>query len=180
MTTTSRWVSPAGTAPGSSPNARTAYGATTSSRNRPAARLSTRTARACGPPRAASRSPATGMLTKAAKAAYRWMPPETDSDIPGRSVGNAAISTMHSPHPPTSTAARRSTPRRASSTANSVEPAANDPSDAGSSQPPGWKAYSLIMPCTGSRPAVRCRAIIAAAPPVRAANPAAASRFVMT
>ncbi len=90
------------------------------------------------------------------------MPPESDSDSPGRSVGNPATSSRQTPHTPTSSAARRSS--RASRTASTAEPRASDVSETGSSQPCGAKTYSLIMSVSGSSPATRCNASIAAAP----------------
>nr|WP_250563069.1 hypothetical protein [Sphaerisporangium fuscum] len=46
MTTTRRWVSPAGTTPGSRPTMRTPYGTSTRSRNQAEAKLSQRSGRA--------------------------------------------------------------------------------------------------------------------------------------
>ncbi|GAA3157132.1 hypothetical protein GCM10010466_55020 [Planomonospora alba] len=84
------------------------------------------------------------------------MPPDIDSGTPGRSVGKAPTSSMHSPQSPTSSAACRSSPRRASSTAKAVAPTAKSVSEVGSSQPSGSNAYSLITVCSGSRPAATC------------------------
>nr|WP_263641844.1 hypothetical protein [Microbispora cellulosiformans] len=81
------------------------------------------------------------------------MPPDTDSDSPGRSVGNPATSSRQPLHAPTSRAARRSS--RASRTASTAEPAASSVSETGSSRPCGANAYSLIMSVSGSSPAVR-------------------------
>ncbi|GGK76554.1 hypothetical protein Sme01_20770 [Sphaerisporangium melleum] len=107
------------------------------------------------------------------------MPPDIDSDIPGRSVGNAAISSMQVPHTPRSVTVARPAPRRDSSTASSAAPTANEVSEAASSHPFGWNAYSLIMPCSGSRPEVTCSAVMAAPPAVRAARPPAVKGVVM-
>nr|WP_249350676.1 hypothetical protein [Microbispora sp. H10836] len=97
------------------------------------------------------------------------MPPETDSDRPGRSVGNPATSSRQALHTPTSSAARRSS--RASRTASTAEPAAIDVREAGSSHPCGAKAYSLIIAVSGSSPATRCNANIAAAPAATSTYP---------
>ncbi len=90
------------------------------------------------------------------------MPPDSDSDSPGRSVGNPATSSRQALHTPTSSAARRSS--RASRTASTAEPTAIDVSETGSSHPCGAKTYSLIIAVSGSSPATRCNANIAAAP----------------
>ncbi|WTY85680.1 hypothetical protein OG589_28010 [Sphaerisporangium sp. NBC_01403] len=107
------------------------------------------------------------------------MPPDIDNDIPGRSVGNAAIINMQQPHTPTSATVARSPPCRDISMANSADPTANSVSEAASSHPCGWKAYSLIIPRSGSRSEVRWTVTMAAAPPAMAANPPAVKRFVM-
>nr|WP_250213142.1 hypothetical protein [Acrocarpospora catenulata] len=65
--TVTRWVSPAGTRPGSSPSMPIRYGRSTSAREPIATRLSTRTA--VERVRRAIRRPAIGMARKAARAA---------------------------------------------------------------------------------------------------------------
>lgn len=92
------------------------------------------------------------------------MPPDIDSGTPGSSVGKAPISNMHRPQTPTSSAAPRSAPRRASAAPKAVAPTAKDVSETGSSQPSGSNAYSLITVCTGSRPVATCSPSIATAP----------------
>ncbi|GLW12388.1 hypothetical protein Misp01_75160 [Microtetraspora sp. NBRC 13810] len=99
------------------------------------------------------------------------MPPDIDSATPGRSVGNAPIISMLHPHTAISVTMRRSAPARARATANAAAPAAKRVSEAGSSQPSGVNAYSLINPCTGSRPDRRCNQAIAAAPVATAPSP---------
>nr|WP_230984216.1 hypothetical protein [Microbispora oryzae] len=165
--TVNRWVRPAGIAPGSRPSNLTPYGRSTSTRETTATALSSRTSRA--PVARQTSSPASGTLTKAANAAYLWMPPDIDSEMPGRSVGKPATRSRHPLHTPTSPATRRSS--RASPTASTAEPAASSASDMGSSQPCGVKTYSLIMWWSGSRPDNRCRASIPATPQPMTTNP---------
>nr|WP_250563068.1 hypothetical protein [Sphaerisporangium fuscum] len=119
------------------------------------------------------------MARKAANAAYRWMPPDIDRDIPGRSVGNAAIITMQLPHTPTSATTAGGIPRRDISTANRAAPTASSVNEAASSHPYGWNAYSLIIPQSGSRSDITCSVTMAATPPARAANPPTVNRLVM-
>nr|WP_239089512.1 hypothetical protein [Sphaerimonospora thailandensis] len=165
MITVRRWVSPAGTAPGSTPSALMTYGTATSTREPSATTLSVRMR--FEPVILAMISPAAGTLRKATHAAYLWISPETDSDSPGRSVGNPATSSRQQLHTPIRNAAPRpsgSGCRRVSHTASTAEPAAISVSETGSSQPYGAKTYSLIMPWSGSRPDTRCRTAIPAAP----------------
>ncbi|GIH97103.1 hypothetical protein Psi01_77330 [Planobispora siamensis] len=99
------------------------------------------------------------------------MPPDIDSGTPGRSVGKAPISSMHRPQSPTSSAAPRSCPRRASRVAKTVAARANSVREVGSSQPSGSNAYSLITVCTGFRPAATCSPSMETAPAPIAAYP---------
>nr|WP_228646746.1 hypothetical protein [Microtetraspora sp. AC03309] len=124
---------PAGTAPGSSPTARTAYGTVTRTSDPIPIRLRAWTRR--DPVRLATSRPASGMQTNATNAAQRWISPDIERDAPGRSVGKPATSSMQPAHPPTSSAALWS--RRASRTAWAAAPSASSDSDAGSSQPCG-------------------------------------------
>ncbi len=86
---------------------------------------------------------------------------------------------MQQLHAPTSSTAERSAPRPDISTAITAEPTANKVSEAASNQPCGWNAYSLIMSRSGSRSEVTCSAVMAPAPPARAAYPPAVKRLVM-
>jgi hypothetical protein len=107
------------------------------------------------------------------------MPPDIESDIPGLSVGNAAIISMQQLHTPINTTVEGSARRRDISMASIAEPTANSVSDVPSSQPCGRNAYSLIMSRRGSRSEVTCSVAMATAPPAVAANPPAAIRFIM-
>nr|WP_067135945.1 hypothetical protein [Microtetraspora malaysiensis] len=126
-------MSPAGIIPGSSPSVRIAYGTSTRRSEPIAIWLKTRTGRE--PVRRAMSSPASGMQTNATNAAYRWISPDIERDIPGRSVGKPATSSMQPAHPPTSSAPRRSS--RASRTACSAAPVASSDSETPSSHPCG-------------------------------------------
>ncbi|GAA4559011.1 hypothetical protein GCM10023193_15230 [Planotetraspora kaengkrachanensis] len=130
-----RWVSPAGIIPRSWPSVLATYGASTSAASASVTTLITRIRRE--PATRERISPATGTLTKATAAAYRWIPPDIDRDNPGLSVGNPATSSRQQLHSPVSNAARRSS--RASLRAVRTEPHASRTSEAGSSQPYGAK-----------------------------------------
>ncbi len=176
MTTVSRWVSPAGTAPGSMPSALMTYGTATSTSEPSAAMLSHRRTDAWSrePVIPATISPAIGTLRKATNAAYLWIPPESDNDTPGRSVGNPATSSRQQLHNPIRSAAPRPSGvgcRPASRTASTAEPTAISVSETGSNQPYGAKTYALIMPWSGSSPDIRCSTAIPARPPPIAAFP---------
>ncbi|GAA4594434.1 hypothetical protein GCM10023194_61320 [Planotetraspora phitsanulokensis] len=129
------------------------YGASTRAASASVTTLSTRISRE--PATRARISPATGTLTKATAAAYRWIPPDIDRDNPGLSVGNPATSSRQQLHSPVSSATPRSS--RASRRATSAEPHASDTSETGSSQPYGAKTNWLITSCRGSSPDTRCR-----------------------
>jgi hypothetical protein len=103
-----------------------------------AVRLSPRISRACRV-LAATSIPASGIVMNATKAAYLWMPPDSDSGTPGRSVGNTATSRMQAAHNPTSPATRRSPPPRATATASRAAPSVRAASETGSSHP--WSVW---------------------------------------
>jgi hypothetical protein len=166
-TTVRRWARPAGTTCGSMPTAVAAYDTPTRARDASADALSSQ----MGRERMArhNSNPASGMLTNATSAAYRWISPDIDSDSPGRSVRNPPTSSRPQLHTPTSSAAHRSV--LDSRTASTAEPAATSDSDAGRSHPCGAKTYSLIMSCSGSRPASTCSATMPATPKATIAYP---------
>ncbi|GAA0391821.1 hypothetical protein Acor_18070 [Acrocarpospora corrugata] len=151
---------PPGTSPGSRPSIRIAYGTTTITSDPSAIRLSTRIAR--DRVRLASSSPAVGMAMKAIRAAYRWMPPASESESPGLSVGKAPTISRQPDQSPTSSAALRSS--RARPIPSTDEPTASSVSATGSSQPCEAQAYSLIMSRIGLSPDTACSSAMAATP----------------
>lgn len=105
------------------------------------------------------------------------MPPDIDNGTPGRSVGNAPSSNMHTPHTTTSSTVRRSMPALAITAPISAAPVASKVSEVGNSQPTGTNAYSLMSVCTGSASAATWRRNIVPVPAPMVASPLMSNPF---